>query len=182
VLNALQRLAGGYEHDCRHLKAEIAIKQGQLADYETRLGRPFAHEAFVRELADLRDQLRLGLSEHPPEGLLPVAELAERIKALREANTVEAAPVRMGTRKATRAEVPVTARIKARGIEQTAVEAPVAVEMSVDKPKPVQNPEEPPATPPAAVIAMPEPFKSVNSHAKAVVNRRQGSGEQLRLF
>jgi hypothetical protein len=67
-------------------------------------------------------------------------------------------------------------------LEQTAVEAPVAVEMSVDKPKPVQNPEEPPATPPAAVIAMPEPFKPVNSHAKAVMNRRQGSGEQLRLF
>jgi hypothetical protein len=39
-----------------------------------------------------RDQLKLGLSEHPPEGLPPVAELAEKIKPLREANTVEAAP------------------------------------------------------------------------------------------
>ena len=42
--------------------------------------------------------------------------------------------------------------------------------------------DEPPAAPPAAVIAMPEPFKPVNGHAKAVVKRRQGGGEQLRLF
>jgi hypothetical protein len=83
VLNALERLAGGYEYDCRHWKAEIAVKQGQLKDYEARLGKPFAHEGFMRELADLRDQLRLGLSGHPPEGATPVAELAERIKALR---------------------------------------------------------------------------------------------------
>ena len=33
VLNALERLAGGYDHDCRHLKADIAVKQGQLSDY-----------------------------------------------------------------------------------------------------------------------------------------------------
>ena len=63
-----------------------------MRDYESRLGKPFAHEEYASQLADLRDQLKLGLSEHPPEGLPPVAELAEKIKALREANTVEAVP------------------------------------------------------------------------------------------
>jgi hypothetical protein len=53
---------------------------------------------------------------------VPVAELAERIKALRAANTVEAAPERTGTRKAARAERPVTARIRARLGEQPAEE------------------------------------------------------------
>jgi hypothetical protein len=92
-------------------------------DYEARLGKPFAQESFVRELADLRDQLKLMLSEYPPEGSKPVAELAERIKALREANTVEAAPKRTGARKAVRAERPVTARIRARLSEQAMEEA-----------------------------------------------------------
>jgi hypothetical protein len=92
-------------------------------DYEARLGKPFAQESFVKELADLRDQLKLMLSEYPPEGSKPVAELAERIKALREANTVEAAPKRTGARKAVRAERPVTARIRARLSEQAMEEA-----------------------------------------------------------
>ena len=43
-----------------------------------------------------------------------MAELAEKIKALRAANTVEAAPERV-VRKAVRAERPVTARIRERG-------------------------------------------------------------------
>jgi len=184
VLNALERLADGYEHDCRHLRAEIGVKQGQLKDYEARLGKPFAHAAYKDELEGLRDQLKIGLSEHPPEGSTPVVELAERIKALREANTVEAAPERTGTRKAVRAERPVTARIREKLGEQVPVETadkavPVTVEVKL---VPAQMPEEPPAVPPAAVIAMPEPFRPVNGHAKAVVKRRQGSGEQLRLF
>lgn len=180
VLNALERLAGGYQHDCRHLKAEIGVKQGQLKDYEARLGRPFAHEAFMRELADLRDLLKIGLSEHPPEGSTPVAELAERIRALREANTVEAAPERT-VRKATRAERPVTARIRERMAEEPVQVAPEPAAVEV-KQEPVQKPEEPPASPPAAVIAMPEQFRPVNGHAKAVAKRRQGNAEQLRLF
>jgi len=59
------------------LQADVAVKQGQLIDYEARLGKPFAHESYQRELGDLRDHLRLGL-----------AELAEKINALRDANTV----------------------------------------------------------------------------------------------
>jgi N12 class adenine-specific DNA methylase len=182
VLNALERLADGYERDSRHLRGEIGVKQGQLKDYEARLGRPFAHAAYKNELEGLRDQLRAGLSEHPPEGLPPVAELAEKIKALREANTVEAAPERT-VRKAARAERPVTARIRERIGEQAPVEVvdePVPAET---KREPVQKPEEPPASPPSpAMIVMPEPTKPENGHAKAVVKRRHGRPEQLRFF
>ena len=90
-----------------------------MRDYESRVGKPFAHAEYMSQLSDLRDQLKLGLSEHPPEGLTPVSELAERIKALREANTVEVAPER-AVRKAARAERPVTARIRERIGEQAA--------------------------------------------------------------
>ncbi len=113
VLNALERLADRYEGDIRHLKAEIAVKEGQLRDFESRLGRPFEHEDYQSQLADLRDRLKFGLSEHAPEGGEPVAELAGRIKALRDSVTVEAAPERT-VRKAVWAERPVTARIRER--------------------------------------------------------------------
>ena len=148
-----------------------------MKDYEARLGRPFEHSAYKDDLEGLRDQLRAGLSEHPPEGSTPVAELAERIKALREANTVEAAPERTGTRKAVRAERPVTARIRAKLGEQ-----PVAEAVEEPAPVPVEVRPEPVPEPAPVVIAMPEPVRTANGHAKAVVKRRQGSGEQLRLF
>ena len=121
VLNAVERLVGGYEHEREDIQAEIALKQGQLKDYEARLGKRFEHEEYRRQLADLRDQLKLGLSEKPPEGGTPVAELADRIGKLRAENAVEAAPERIGTRKAARAERPVTARIRERMVEGPAM-------------------------------------------------------------
>ena len=174
VLNALERLSDGYEAAIRHLKADISVKESQLRDYEGRIGKPFAHESFKSRLAELRDQLRLGLSEHPPEGLPPVAELAGRIQALRAANTVEAAPERTGARKSVRAERTVTARIRERLGEPPAAKTEEAV---VEK-KP--KPEMPPASPPAAVIALPEPVKP--DYRLSVTRRRQNRAEQLRLF
>ena len=32
VLNAIERLANGYEGSIRHLKAEVSLKEGQLRD------------------------------------------------------------------------------------------------------------------------------------------------------
>jgi hypothetical protein len=46
-------------------------------------------------LTSLRDRLKLALSETPAEGEPSAAELAERINALKSAQAVEAAPVRM---------------------------------------------------------------------------------------
>jgi hypothetical protein len=128
----------------------------------------------LRELTDLRDQLKLGLSEHPPEGGVPAAELAERIKALWAANTVEAAPERTGSRKAARAERPVTARIRAKLGEQPVevVPEPVAVEV---KPEPAKEPE-------PVVLPLPEPAKPAEGYRQSVIRRRQDRAEQLRRF
>jgi hypothetical protein len=83
VLNAPDRLADGYEARCRHLKAEIALEEGQLRDCGESLGELFAHAESQSRLADLRDLLKLGLSEKPPEGGAPISEVAEEIRARR---------------------------------------------------------------------------------------------------
>jgi hypothetical protein len=146
------------------------------------LCRPFEHAESASQLADLRDKLKLGLSEKPPEGGTLVAELAGRIKALRASFTVEASPERV-TRKAVRAERPVTARIRKR----MAVEEPIevanepVVESVETTPEPVHKPEEPPASPPAAVIAMPVPAKPVAGYRQNET-RRRGDARQMSLF
>ena len=182
------------------MRADIAIKEGQLRDYEGRLGKPFAHEEYASQLADLRDRLKIGLSERAPAGRIgtPTAELAEQIRKLMESVTVEATPERT-VRKAVRAERPVTARIREKMVQAEPENAGQAelgrsnenrqevqvIEKSAGQPAETvaleSKPEEPPASPPA-VIAMPEPFKPVAGHAKAVAKRRQGNEAQLRLF
>ena len=115
VLNALERLAGGYGSECSRVRQDLAIAESQLRDYKARLGAPFPHDAYLAELTALRDQLKAGLSGAPPEqgadAPPTVAELAERIKTLKAAHTIEAAPQRTGKRRAS-AEEPVTARIR----------------------------------------------------------------------
>ncbi len=172
VLNALDRMIGGYDDQIGNAKRELGIAQGQLRDYEGRIGNAFAHEEFKRELEGLRDQLRIGLSGNVPDDATPVAELAARIKALRDANTVEAAPQRIGTRKAARAEQPVTARIMARKPEEQPV---------VEVVEPAHVDPEPVKAPPMA-IRMPEPVKPVNGYRQQVIRRRQANESQLSLF
>jgi hypothetical protein len=121
VLNALERLAGGYAFECTRIRQDREIAESQLRDYRQRLGTPFPHDAYLSGLTDLRDQLKAALSNTAPqEGVETgptVAELADQIKALRAANTIEAAPQRVGTRKLA-AEEPVTARIRRRTLEE----------------------------------------------------------------
>jgi len=117
VLNALERIASGYKMERETSRQNLAVAQGQLADYQARIGQPFGHEAYLNELTNLRDQLRTALSATPAEGLPSTAELAEKIKALKAANAVEAVPQRTATRIAS-AEEPVTAR-KRRKAEAT---------------------------------------------------------------
>ncbi|WP_435019103.1 hypothetical protein TA3x_001101 [Tundrisphaera sp. TA3] len=184
VLNALARVADDYEDCCRRNRAEIALKEGQLHDYETRLGKAFEHEAYQSQLADLRDELKLALSEHAPEGGRSTKEIAEAIGKLRESVTVEAAPERVA-RKAARAEVPVTARIRARRVEpvphvaESEAVTPAAEVIALPVPAPV---EEPPAVPPAAPV-MPAMYVDRSpEHAQRVSQRRRADGAQLRLF
>jgi hypothetical protein len=128
VLNALDRLASGYEGQCASARQDFAISQGQLRDYEVRLGQPFAHDGYLAELTGLRDQLKLVLSGTTSEPrtapLSPTAELAERIKALKSAHSIDAAPQRAGTRRTSAGEEPVTARIHRR-IDMPAAPEPV---------------------------------------------------------
>lgn len=116
VLNAVERLAASAPEERDRTRKDLGIAENQLADYQQRLGRPFEHEAYMTELAKLRDQLRAALSEAPKEGESSVSELADSIKALRESRVISDAPQREV--KAMAAEEPVTARIK-RGLGQS---------------------------------------------------------------
>ncbi len=120
VLNSLERLAGSYASKCATSRQELTIAESQLRDYQARLGKPFLHDAYLDELAGLRDWLKAGLSGRTPdagtESQEGVSELAEQIKALKAAHNVEAVPQRV-QRKQAAAEEPVTARIRRRHIE-----------------------------------------------------------------
>jgi N12 class adenine-specific DNA methylase len=115
VLNALERMANAYGSACDFVRQDLAIAEGQLRDYQTRLGKPFILESYLCELASLRDQLKAGLSgaaqkEGKAEGP-SVSELAGRIKAIKAAHGVEAAPQRV-RQKHSSSEEPITARIR----------------------------------------------------------------------
>jgi hypothetical protein len=116
VLNAIEKLAGSYATPYASVKQDLAIAEAQLRDYQARLGAPFTHDAYLSQLTDLRDQLKAGLSAHPSpadgEAGPTVPELAERIKSLKAAYTIEGTPERIGKRRSSSAEEPVTARIR----------------------------------------------------------------------
>ncbi len=117
VLNAVERLANAYGSECDRVRQDLAIAESQLRDYRERLGKPFLHDTYLAELTSLRDRLKAGLSGSMPEPgneTGPSAsELAEKIKALKAAHTIEATPQRV-RQKHSSAEEPVTARIRRR--------------------------------------------------------------------
>jgi hypothetical protein len=126
VLNALERLAGSYDAECARLRRDLGIAEGRLRDYQACVGAPFAHESYLSRLTALRDQLKAGLSGAAPEPngepLPGASEVAEQIKSLQAAHTIEAAPERTGIRRGS-AEEPVTARIRRR-LEAVLASAP----------------------------------------------------------
>jgi hypothetical protein len=117
VLNALERLAGTYPTECERVRQDFTIAEAQLRDYQERLGKPFVHDSYLSELTGLRDELRAHLSgkisEQESESRLSVSERAEKIKALKAANTIETTVQRVG-QKHSPGEEPVTARIRRR--------------------------------------------------------------------
>jgi len=117
VLNALERLAGGYGSECLRVRQDIGIAESQLRDYQAQLGKPFTLDAYLSELTALRDQLKAGLSgavyQSDKEEGPSVSEMAEKIKALKTAHSIEATPQRARQKHST-AEEPVTARIRRR--------------------------------------------------------------------
>ncbi len=133
VLNALERLATGYGSECVRVRQDLAIAESQLRDYRERLGKPFAHDAYLSELTSLRDQLKAGLSatahDASNEDGPTVSELADRVKALKAANTIETTPQRVQSKQAT-AEEPITARIRKRQEANSASDHPVEGDVS----------------------------------------------------
>jgi hypothetical protein len=117
VLNALERLANAYGSECVQVRQDLTIAEAQLRDYQARLGKPFAHNAYLSDLTSLRDQLKAGLSasshESGSESVPSISELAEKIKSLKTANSIEGTPQR-ARQKHSSAEEPVTARIRRR--------------------------------------------------------------------
>jgi hypothetical protein len=117
VLNALERIATGYGSESVRVRQDLAIAESQLRDYRERLGKPFAHEAYLSELTALRDQLKAALSgansDSDDESGPSAFGLAAKIKAIQAANTIDTTPQR-DRQKGPTAEEPVTARIRRR--------------------------------------------------------------------
>lgn len=119
VLNAVERLASGTESQCTAARNDLALSQGQLRDYQARLGKPFAHNAYQSDLTDLRDRLKSALSvttpEPGPEAVVTPQDLADRIRGLKESHSLDSTPLspRLSTNNPT-AERPVTSRIRER--------------------------------------------------------------------
>ena len=119
VLNALERLAGGYGSECVRVRQDLSIAESQLRDYQARLGKPFPHDKYLNDLTELRDRLKVKLSaghesgeEHGPDA----SELSDRIKAL-ESRQHHRHHTTAPRQKRSSAEEPVTARIRRRHME-----------------------------------------------------------------
>ena len=113
----MERLANAYAPDCERVRQDLSIAEAQLRDYQASIGKPFLHDAYLSELTSLRDQLKTGLSAtayaNKDDSGPSVSELAERIKTVKAAHSIEATPQR-ARQKNSSAEEPVTARIRRR--------------------------------------------------------------------
>ena len=59
IMNAVQRLGRLLRRpSAKPPAATLTLAEGQQRDYQTRLGSPFAHAAYISELTSLRDQLK----------------------------------------------------------------------------------------------------------------------------
>ncbi len=160
VLNAVERIAGGYQVEREWCEQDKAVAEGQLTDFESRLGSVFPHLEYERKLTELRDKLKAGLSEKPTDDEAEgptVAELDASIKALRAANAVQGDVQRIGA-KPTR---PVTARVRPRVAE------------------PIEVPAE---LPQAEVIELPQPDPVPEPTWESRHRNGRGGGSQLSLF
>jgi N12 class adenine-specific DNA methylase len=119
VINAVERLARSYPSAVKSVQQDLNIAEGQLRDYQAKLGKPFQHDTYLTELTTLRDQLKLSLAGQPKEGEPTSADLAGRIKSLKEGQQIDAALPRT-VRPAVAAQESVTARILREREQSTA--------------------------------------------------------------
>jgi hypothetical protein len=153
ILNAVERLIGSAAPEREKIARDLGIAQGQLRDYEARLGAGFAHADYLEELTGLRNQLEAALSSNAQQvsdaPVSAVEEIVQRIKVLKAVHTLEAAPQRSVTRTMAAVEEAITTRIRQR--EQ--VELPPQPEIT---PPPVS-----PAMPALLPTNAPEPLTSL---------------------
>ena len=130
VLNAVERIANAYGSEIVRLRADNMITEGQLRDYQQRLGKPFTHEGYLGELTTLRDALKARLSSRQGEEQEQkgphISELATQIKALKAANTIETTAPRSERKVATTEEsvtAPIRRRQESQAAEATATES-----------------------------------------------------------
>jgi N12 class adenine-specific DNA methylase/predicted RNA methylase len=197
VFNAVERLAGTYDGQRDATAADLAIAQGQLRDYQARRGRPFNHDTYQAELTSLRDQLKAGLSQATPEAPATsagqpktpaVSELAEQIKSLKSAHTIDAAPERTAPRRIA-AEEPVTARIRRRSESIAAIEPPseheaaaTPVEVTPSNPGPAAHKDEPTPAVIHPIWEITPPTRPATGYREHVARGRQQNDRQLSLF
>ena len=161
ILNAVERLIGSAEAERDTARRDLAIAQGQLRDYEARLGTGFTHAAYLEALTTLRNQLEAALAstaQDGAEGSLPsVGALVERLKALHAAHTLDAAPERAAPRPTATVAEAITTRLRQREQVEAAPQPETAlppVSPATTAPLPANAPAYP-ATPPQA---RPEPW------------------------
>ncbi|WP_437200902.1 hypothetical protein [Planctomicrobium sp. SH664] len=117
VLNAVERLASGYEKECDQLRQDLTIAQSQLRDYQSRLGKPFTLEGYLTDQTTLRDQLKISLSATSPAANendgSSTGDLTRQINSLKNSFQTEDTPERTRSTPVA-AEPPVTLRIRQR--------------------------------------------------------------------
>jgi len=193
VLNAVERIVQHYDTERDKTRQDLAIAQGQQRDFQARLGAEFAHEGYRCHLKELRDlfEKALAVTEKTPEHetLPPVGELVDRIKALKEANTIESAPERSASRRAATIEESVTTRIRHRAQAHAAPQPETADEHDVPAdapPETATQPDDPPPPPRTTLFTLPPAHVGQShiplSHEQRVTRKKARAHEQRRLF
>jgi hypothetical protein len=62
----VERLVDAYDFERGRATRDLGIAQGQLRDFEARLGARFAHESYLDELTSLRNQRSSACPERSP--------------------------------------------------------------------------------------------------------------------
>jgi len=186
VLNAVDRIIEAYDAERIRAGNDLAIARNQLRDYAARIDTPFQHGAYIEELTELRQQLKAALANPAGKGE-EIGSLAERTKALKASQTIEAAAERKSPRSNTATES-VTARLR-----QRLQAAPTPTPEPEEKPLvPVTVAAPPPPPAPAAPFRTsqpslflelrPRPEKPKPSHQQQVSHEQKAPAGQLSLF
>jgi hypothetical protein len=118
LLDAANRLINSFEDQHQRTTAAIELAKKQHHDCQQRVGISFEFDEYVKELSQLRDGLKLALSDRPSESdtthLLSVREITAKIKSLRSLYTSYETPKRNAEVQVSIAVEPIVARLKRR--------------------------------------------------------------------